>query len=47
MIKKLLALSLMISFFSVITGCNTMEGVGEDMEKGGEKIQEKSRDAQD
>jgi predicted small secreted protein len=26
-----------------IAGCNTMHGFGEDVERGGEKIQEKAR----
>lgn len=45
--KKLLSSLFLISFFSIITGCNTMEGAGEDLERGGEKIQEESRDARD
>ncbi|GHA98513.1 entericidin A/B family lipoprotein [Modicisalibacter luteus] len=27
---------------TVLTGCNTMEGAGEDIERGGEEIQEAS-----
>lgn len=26
-----------------IAGCNTMEGAGKDLERGGEKIQEKAK----
>lgn len=37
--KKLLAL-LMSSFFVMLAGCNTMEGAGKDIERGGEKIQD-------
>jgi predicted small secreted protein len=40
--KKLVALFL-LSVFSVLAGCNTMEGMGRDIERGGEKIQDKSR----
>lgn len=28
---------------AVLAGCNTMEGAGEDIERGGEKIQEGAR----
>jgi len=46
MFKKTIS-SLMMTFFIVglfgsITGCNTMSGAGKDIEKGGEKIQEKA-----
>ncbi len=34
--KKLFALLLTAMFFA---GCNTMEGAGKDIERGGEKIQ--------
>lgn len=37
--KTLLAL-FMSSFFLVLAGCNTMQGAGEDIERGGEKIQD-------
>lgn len=47
MTKKIFTSFLLISIFSIFAGCNTMEGAGEDLERGGEKIQEKSRDARD
>jgi entericidin A len=34
-------------FAGLLTACNTMEGAGEDLERGGEKIQEKASDAKD
>lgn len=37
--KLLIILSLL-----AVTACNTLEGAGEDIEKGGEKLQEKSRE---
>lgn len=40
MITRLLAAMLMAGF---IAGCNTMEGAGKDLERGGEKIQEKAK----
>lgn len=42
---------LLIAFASLIAialpACNTMEGAGKDIEKAGEKIQEKADDAKD
>jgi len=37
MYNTLLALMLGVSF--VLSGCNTIEGAGKDIERGGEKIQ--------
>lgn len=42
--KKLVALVL-LAVFSVLAGCNTMEGLGRDVERGGEKLQGEARDA--
>lgn len=39
-IKKLLYLTLLIFAIAGIVGCNTIEGMGKDIEKGGEKIQD-------
>ena len=36
--KKLMAV-LMVLAMGVLAGCNTMEGLGKDVERGGEKIQ--------
>jgi len=36
MIRKLIALLLVTGFMA---GCNTMSGVGKDIERGGEKLQ--------
>ena len=36
--KKLMAV-LMVLAMGFLAGCNTMEGVGKDVERGGEKIQ--------
>jgi len=38
MLKKLLALMVAGAFVS-LAGCNTVEGMGKDVERGGEKIQ--------
>jgi predicted small secreted protein len=40
MLTRLLAVLMLAGF---ITGCNTMEGAGKDLERGGEKIQEKAK----
>ena len=42
--KSCIAL-LLVLVFSMLAGCNTMEGVGRDMERGGEKVQDSARDA--
>ncbi len=41
MLKKLFALAIAVGF---LAGCNTMEGLGKDVERGGEKIQNKAED---
>ncbi|MCI0510912.1 putative small secreted protein [Chromohalobacter marismortui] len=39
--KRILAFSLLLMFTAgAISGCNTLEGVGEDIEEGGEEVQE-------
>ena len=43
MYTKFLALMLAVSF--VLSGCNTIQGVGKDLERGGEKIQETAEKA--
>ncbi len=40
MIKKTLMLMLTAAFVFALTGCNTIHGVGADMEAAGEGIQE-------
>ncbi|HYD89958.1 MAG TPA: entericidin A/B family lipoprotein [Flavobacterium sp.] len=46
MIKKITAAILasifIVGLMGTLTGCNTMAGAGKDIEKGGEKIQEKA-----
>jgi len=41
--KRLIALLLM-SAYVVLAGCNTMEGVGKDIERGGEKLKNEARE---
>ena len=42
--KRFAALVLLL-VFGTLAGCNTMEGVGRDVERGGEKVQDASKDA--
>ena len=37
--KKWIASALVLAYFALLAGCNTVEGVGKDVEKGGEKMQ--------
>jgi len=39
----------LLGLFSVgmLTGCNTMAGAGKDMQKAGEKVQDKAHDCND
>jgi predicted small secreted protein len=41
--SRILALLLMLSYVA-ITGCNTVEGAGKDIERGGEKMQNSAKD---
>ena len=38
--KKIVAL---LMVFSVLAGCNTMEGLGKDIKKGGEKLEKTAK----
>ena len=42
--KKIAAMVLLL-VFGTLAGCNTMEGLGRDIDRGGEKMQDASRDA--
>lgn len=41
--KKPLLLPLILAMAAFTAGCNTMHGMGEDIERGGEKIQQEAR----
>lgn len=43
--KKFVLISLLLAtaFAGLLSGCNTANGFGKDMEKAGDKIQEKTR----
>ena len=42
MLRKILATLVLLGVLGTVTGCNTFRGVGQDIERGGEKIQEKA-----
>ena len=48
MIRKILASILALAFMGgatlALTGCNTMEGVGKDVQAGGKEIKEEARE---
>lgn len=45
MAKRLLVILSMLTLAAGLTACNTMKGFGQDVERGGEKIQRGSDDA--
>ena len=46
---KRLSAMLLLALFSVgsLTACNTMKGAGQDIEKAGDKIEDKAEDCKD
>jgi len=42
MLQKIFATLMLLGILGTIAGCNTMQGLGQDIERGGEKIQEKA-----
>ncbi|HET6435161.1 MAG TPA: entericidin A/B family lipoprotein [Xanthomonadaceae bacterium] len=46
--KRLIALTMLLMFSSVaMTACNTMAGAGKDVQKVGEKVEQKAEDCKD
>jgi predicted small secreted protein len=46
--KRLFALLLVAAFStSTLTACNTMAGMGKDVQKAGEKVEDKAQDCKD
>ena len=43
MLQKLFAILMLLGMLGTIAGCNTMQGLGQDIERGGEKMQEKAK----
>lgn len=47
-INRLVALLMLTAFSSVaLTACNTMAGAGKDVQKAGEKVEQKAEDCKD
>jgi predicted small secreted protein len=44
--KKFVAL-LALLMIGALSGCNTMQGLGKDIERGGEKLQNSAKDVRD
>lgn len=42
MFKRIFAILMMLGMLGALAGCNTMHGLGQDIEKGGENLQRKS-----
>lgn len=42
MFKRILAMLMLVGALGAMTGCGTMQGLGQDIERGGEKIQDKA-----
>jgi predicted small secreted protein len=42
-VKRLFKVALVLSFVAVIPACNTMEGAGKDIKKGGEKLEDSAK----
>lgn len=43
-LKSVYVLMLALTFGASLTACNTMEGVGQDIERGGDAIEDKARE---
>ena len=46
MFKRIFALLMMLGMLGTLAGCNTMHGLGQDIEKGGENLQNKADEVQ-
>lgn len=42
MLKRILATLLMLGVLGALAGCNTMHGLGQDIERGGDKLKNKA-----
>ena len=43
LIKQIFVLTAILASLTTLTACNTMEGAGEDIKKGGEKIEDAAK----
>lgn len=44
MVRNILVLILMLGYMGALTACNTFEGMGRDVERGGEHVQDAAKD---
>ena len=44
MFRKILATLMLLGMLGTIAGCNTVEGMGKDIERGGEMTQDTAKD---
>ena len=42
MFKKIFAILMMLGMLGALAGCNTMHGLGQDIEKGGDNLKNKA-----
>lgn len=42
MFQRIISTLLLLGILGTLAGCNTMQGLGQDIERGGEKIQDKA-----
>ncbi len=47
MARKILLLVLMMGYMGALTACNTFEGMGKDVERGGEHVQDNAKDVKE
>ena len=45
--RVMILLALCLFSASVLSGCNTMAGAGKDLQKAGEKVEDKAQDCKD
>ncbi|SFC06624.1 entericidin A/B family lipoprotein [Collimonas sp. OK412] len=46
MLKKMMVVAAMLGMLGALSACNTMAGVGKDVQTGGEKVQDAAQDVQ-
>ena len=44
--KRALVIALALAISGLVGACNTIDGIGKDVERGGEKLQQSSKDVQ-
>ena len=43
MVRKILVMVVMLGYMTALTACSTVEGVGKDVESGGEHVQDAAK----